>query len=120
MILFQISLSDIRGTGDDVEKSDSDESVGTQFDESLPVDKKKRKLNSKKSLLFGSGVTDDSFINKIVDLVAEKMKPSDQKIGRGSDLSPPTAELVPNSEDAPLPFNNTIKKNDDNDTFGKN
>jgi len=50
--------------------------------------------------------------------VSEKIK-SEQKIGKGLDLSAPTAELVPVSESPPLPFNITIAKNDDNDSFGK-
>jgi hypothetical protein len=85
-------------------------------------DNKRRKVETKskinKSFHIGGSSTDDTLINKIVDIVTEKIK-SEQKIGKGLDISVPTAELVPNSETAPLPFNNTITKNDDNDLFGK-
>ncbi len=91
----------------------------------LSLPKKKRKLNldsrEKKSLLFGSGAsTEDTLISKIVDLVTEKLKSPEQKLGAGNNLLPPTAELVPSDETSPpLHFNNTIVKNDDNDNFGK-
>jgi hypothetical protein len=70
-------------------------------------------------MLIGAGASDETLINKIVDLVTEKFKSSEVKIGKGADLLPPTAELVSVSTAAPLPFNNTITKNDDNDKFGK-
>ncbi len=71
--------------------------------------------------MFGSGSsTDDTLISKIVELVTEKIKSSEQKVGAGSNLLPPTAELVAtNQSTPPLHFNNTIVKNDDNDSFGK-
>jgi len=85
-------------------------------------DNKQRKVETqskiKKSFLIGGSSTDDTLINKIVDLVSEKIK-SEQKIGKGLDLSTPTAQVVPLPESAPLPFNITIAKNDDNDSFGK-
>jgi hypothetical protein len=52
--------------------------------------------------------------------VTEKFKKPEQKTGQGLDLSPPTAELVPIASSTPLPFNNTIAKDDENDKFGKN
>ncbi len=114
------------GNGYDVVNSDSENSSSTEFCEpSTSKSNKRRKLGSesKKSSLFGSGATDETVINKIVELVTQKIKsgePSDQKIGRGIDLAPPTAELIPNDDTTPpLPYNNTILKNDDNDSFGK-
>jgi hypothetical protein len=76
-------------------------------------------INVKKSLLFGGSASEETLINKIVDIVTEKFKSSEVKIGKGIDLSPPTAELVSETTTTPLPFNNTILKNDDNDSFGK-
>jgi hypothetical protein len=112
--------------GEDLENSDSEESTSSQFLPAIETNIKKRKFDqgtkSKKSQLIGAGASDDTFINKIVDLVAERFKntSSEQKTGGGLDLSPPTAQLVPVSQSPPLPFNNTILKNDDNDSFGKN
>jgi hypothetical protein len=118
---FYPFLSELKGNGDDIENSDSEDSI---LSDDVIFENKKRKLNNdskeKKSFLFGAGSSEDAVINKIVNLVTEKLKSSEQKTGRGSDLSPPTAELVQNNEEAPLPFNNTITKNDDNDIFGKN
>ncbi len=113
------------GNGYDVVNSESENSSSSTELCEPSTSNKRRKLSSesKKSLLFGSGATDETIINKIVDLVTQKLtstESSDKKIGRGIDLAPPTAELVPNDETTPpLPFNNSILKNDDNDSFGK-
>jgi hypothetical protein len=109
--------------GADYENSDSDDSTSTKStSQSNLINQKRRKIdNSNKNdeLQLIGGATQDTFINKIVDLVTQKIKSSEQKTGGGLDLSPPTAELVPVSQSPPLPFNNTILKNDDNDKFGK-
>jgi hypothetical protein len=113
---------DLNGTGEDGEKSDSEESTSTDYVSSFSDKKRKGSdltcPDAKKSLLIGSGSSEETLINKIVDLVTQKFKASEEKIGKGIDLSPPTAEYVSISPSAPLPFNNTILKNDDNDKFG--
>jgi hypothetical protein len=118
---YVLSL-DNTGTGNDVERSDSDDSCATEYVSPNMNEAKKRKIqndnSNEKWSLIGSGSTEESLINKIVDLVAQKFKSSEDTIGRGVDLSPPTADLVSTSSSAPLPFNNTIVKNDDNDRFG--
>jgi hypothetical protein len=58
-------------------------------------------------------------LDKLATLVSERISKSSQAVGRGLDLSPPTAELVNDSQPPPIEFNNLVKKNDDNDKFGK-
>ncbi len=115
-------ILDITGTGDDIEQSDSEDSTSTEYVSATNAKKRKQSDSTdegpKKSLLIGAGSSEETLINKIVDLVTQKFKSSDEKIGKGIDLSPPTAEYVSISPSAPLPFNNTILKNDDNDKFG--
>jgi hypothetical protein len=114
-------FTDISGAGD-IENSDSDNS---SFSPEWQSNKKRKRQSNdkdndiKKSLLFGGSASEETLINKIVDLVTEKFKSSEVKTGKGNDLSPPTAELVSEITTTPLPFNNTILKNDDNDSFGK-
>ncbi len=119
-----LNILDVSGMGDDLEKSDSDDSTssseltGNGNLTNLKRRKIEKQTKNKRSQLVG-GSSEDTFINKIVDLVTQKIKSSDQKTGGGLELSPPTAELVPVLQSPPLPFNNTITKNDDNDKFGK-
>ena len=66
--------------------------------------------------------SEDEFVNKIAILVSKKIHPRlPESIWNNYNLtSPSTSMITPSNTKPPLPYNNTINKDDENDIDGKN
>jgi hypothetical protein len=66
--------------------------------------------------------SEDEFVNKIAILVSKKIHPRlPESIWNNYNLtSPSTSMITPSNTKPPLPCNNTINKDDENDIDGKN
>lgn len=64
---------------------------------------------------------EDDFVNKIAILVSKKIQPRlPETIWNNFNLTSPNTSMIgPPNTSAPLHYNNTINKDDENDIFGK-
>ncbi len=82
--------------------------------------KKYKKLKLEKLIDDESDSEDEKFYQKIVNKVAQKLTNTSPSTNLWhSSLSPATATLLSSETSPPLPYQNDIKKDDENDIFGE-
>jgi hypothetical protein len=64
---------------------------------------------------------EDEFVNKIAILVARKIQPRlPETIWNNFNLTSPNSSMIgPSNTNPPIHYNNTINKDDENDSYGK-
>jgi hypothetical protein len=98
---------------------DKSETEGDETQSGSGISKEQIGSGSQNPIAISS---DDEFVNKIAILVSKKIHPRlPETLWNNYNLTfPNTSMISPSNTNPPLPYDNTINKDDENDIYGKN